>query len=145
MLISDVTSSGATPVLEQLLQFAGARHKLIVNNIANKDTPDYRAMDVNPVAFQAELARAVEARRNATGGEVGQLSLKDTGEISFSGGRMRLTPKTSGIGVLQHDRNNTDIESMMRDLSENAMVHRTATELLRRQNDLIRTAISQRV
>ncbi len=145
MLIGDVTSSGATPALEQLLQFAGARHKLIVNNIANKDTPDYRAMDVDPTAFQAQLARAVQARRNSTGGEVGELALKDTSEISFSGGRLRLTPKTSGSGVLQHDRNNTDIESMMRDLSENAMVHRTATELLRRQNDLLRVAIAQRV
>lgn len=145
MLISDVTSSGAAPVLEQLLQFSGARHKLIVNNIANKDTPDYRAMDVDPVSFQQELARAVEQRRQTTGGQVGELRLKDSGEISFAGGRLRFTPKTAGTGVLRHDRNNTDIESMMRDLSENAMVHRTATELLRREHDVLRVAITQRV
>lgn len=145
MLIRDVTSSGAAPVLEQLLQFAGARHKLIVNNIANKDTPDYRAMDVDPVSFQAEMARAVAKRRETTGGQVGELRLKDTSELSFAGGRLRITPKTAGAGVLQHDRNNTDIESMMRDLSENAMVHRTATELLRREHDVLRVAITQRV
>lgn len=145
MLIRDVASSGSAPVLEQMLQFAGARHRLIVNNIANKDTPDYRAMDVDPVSFQAELARAVAKRREATGGEVGELRLRDTGEISFAGGRLRLAPKTSGTGVLRHDRNNTDMESMMRDLSENAMAHRTATELLRRQHDVLRVAITQRV
>lgn len=145
MLIGDLASAGSTPVLEQMLQFSGARHRLLVNNIANMHTPDYRSMDVDPVSFQKELARAVEARRRTTGGESGSLRLKDTSEISFTGGRLHLTPKTAGHGVLRHDRNNTDIESMMRDLSENAMVHRTATELLRRQNDVLRVAIAQRV
>lgn len=145
MLISEVTSSGAAPVLERMLQFAGARHRLLVNNIANMHTPDYQVMDVDSVSFQAELARAVKARREQTGGTVGELAMKGTKEVSFMGGKLVLTPKSSGTGVLQHDRNNTDIESMMRDLGENLMVHRTATELMRRENDLLRVAITQRV
>ena len=145
MLIGDIGRSGSGPVLERMFQFAGARQRLLVNNIANMDTPDFRPMDVNPKDFQNALAKAVKERRANTGGERGELRLGSSREIVPGIGSLKLIPKTSGNGVLAHNRNNTDMESMMRDLGENSMVYRTVTDFMRRNTDILRTAISQRV
>ncbi len=58
---------------------------------------------------------------------------------------MRLTPGTPSPGILYHDRNNRDLERQMQALAENTLTYKVAADLLRRNNDLLRTAISQRV
>lgn len=146
MLFSDLSTSGSAPALQQLLRFAGARQRLLVHNIANMDTPDFRPADVSPAAFQSTLRDAIKARREATGGEHGTLPMPDSDEVSFAAnGSIRLTPGTPSPGVLYHDRNNRDLERQMQALAENTLTYRTASELLRRNQDLLRTAISQRV
>ena len=54
-MIDGVTNADALPVLERLMQFAGRRHQIIVNNIANLDTPGFRPVDVSVDDFRAEL------------------------------------------------------------------------------------------
>jgi flagellar basal-body rod protein FlgB len=145
-MIGDLATSGSAPALERTLQFAAARQRLLVHSIANMDTPGFRMMDADPVAFQRVLREAIEQRRAGAGaGDTGDLALKDSAEVDFSPSGLTLIPRTAGRGVLAHDRNNRDVESLMRDLGENSMVYRTTVELLRRHNDTLRTAISQRV
>jgi len=146
MLIQDLASAGSLPVLSEMLRFAGQRQRLLTHNIANMDTPDFRPLDASPADFQNALRTAVEARRARTGGERGEIDLVETGEVvRSSDGGMSLKPKTPSAGILFHDRNNRDLERMMQDLAENGMVYRMTTDLMRRQGDLLRTAISQRV
>ena len=146
MLFNDLANSGSAPALEQLLRFAGARQRLLVHNVANMDTPDFRPMDASPAAFQNALRNAISQRREATGGERGELPLTDTGEVSFdANGAMRLNPQTPSPGILYHDRNNRDLERQMQSLAENGLTYRVAADLLKRNNELLRTAISQRV
>lgn len=144
-LIGDITTHGSTPVLERLVQFAGQRHRLIAHNIANMDTPDFRPLDVSTRGFQAALAKAVEERRARTGGAHGELRLESTEEVLVTGRGLSLRPRTPSGNILYHDRNNRDLERLMQNLAENTMMFRAATDLLRRENDLIRTAISQRL
>lgn len=144
-LISDISTHGSTPVLGRLLEFAGQRHRLLSHNIANMDTPDFRPLDVSTRGFQQALARAVEDRRARTGGAHGTLPLESTDEVQVSRSRLTLTPRTPSGNILYHDRNNRDLERMMQDLAENTLMFRTASDLLRREHELIRTAISQRV
>lgn len=128
------------------MRFAGARQRLLTHNIANMDTPDFRPMDASPAAFQEALAKAVAERREATGGERGELHVQGTEEVSFDGnGAMQLQPRTPSPGILYHDRNNRDLERQMQALAENVLTYKMAADLLRRNNDLLRTAISQRV
>ena len=55
------------PALEQTLTFAQRRHELLVGNLANLDTPDYRSRDLDVGDFQNALAESiVSARRTAT-------------------------------------------------------------------------------
>jgi len=57
---------GSTPLiqfLERFLNITSYRQSLVVNNMANLDTPRYRTRDVN---FRAELDRAVGTPQEAS-------------------------------------------------------------------------------
>ena len=144
MLIQDLENSGSLPVLGKMLQFASQRQKLLVNNIANMETPDYRPLNVSVTDFQKSLAKAVEKRRDQTGGLQGDLNVEGTKEITDAGGTLTLHPRTPSGNILYHDRNNRDLERMMQDLAENGLNYKMTVDLMRRENDLLRSAITQR-
>lgn len=146
MLVNEVTSAGATPALETVMKFAAQRQRMIASNIANISTPDYRQKDVSVEGFQAALREAVDRRRSATGGDSGELEPIQTREVTQGpGGELRLKPSEPARNILFHDRGNRNIERLMQDQVENAMVFRAATELLRSRYELMRSAISERV
>lgn len=146
MFINELTSAGAIPVLEASMRFAAQRQKLIAHNIANFSTPDFRPLDVSVPAFQQALRQAVRARRQSTGGEHGELPLKDTSEVQFGrDGSLRLTPRTPSGNILFHDRNNRDFERTMQDLVENTAAFRVASDLLRSRYQLLNAAVAERV
>ena len=57
--LTTMFSQGAVPVLEKVIQFSEARHRAILENVANADTPGYRRKDLSADAFNAELKRAI--------------------------------------------------------------------------------------
>lgn len=145
MLIQDIENAGSLPVLSRMLQFAAQRQKLLAHNIANMETPDFRPVDVSVAGFQQSLGKAVDARRESTGGMQGDLPAIDTPEVTAAGGTVTLHPRTPSGNVLYHDRNNRDLERMMQDLAENSLAYKATVDLTRRENDLLRSAIAQRV
>lgn len=149
MQISDINNAGALPALEAMVRFAAARQRILAHNIANIDTPDFRPSDLSPTKFQQQLAQAVRTRRaNAAADqpvESGELRLEDTDEVSQAAdGSLTVTPGTPSGNILYHDRNNRDPERMMQALAENQLTYRVATDLLRRQMELMRVAVTQR-
>jgi len=145
VIISDLASSGALPTLEKMFLFAGQRQRIISNNIANIDTPNYQSTDVDPKAFQSMLSDAIDQRRSKSGGAFGDLELEDNRLVQMSGGRMMLHPVPAEGGVLSQDRNNTDLERLMQQLVENASTFRIASDLMRKSQAQITLAIAQRV
>jgi flagellar basal-body rod protein FlgB len=145
MLIQDLENSGSMPVLSKMLQFAAQRQKLLAHNIANFETPDFRPADVSLSNFRKNLSDAVDKRRQETGGMQGDLALDDTREVtSTPAGAVTLHPRTPSGNILYHDRNNRDLERMMQDLAENGLTYKATVDLMRRENDLLRAAITQR-
>jgi flagellar basal-body rod protein FlgB len=144
-MIDGVTNSDALPVLERFVQFAGARHRLIVHNIANLSTPDFRPTDVSTEDFQATLGAAVDARRERHGVTGGDLPLESSREVQVSGDRLIVQPRPTGENILFHDRNDRDAERIMQDLVENFMAFRTASEFMRSRHELLNTAIRERI
>jgi flagellar basal-body rod protein FlgB len=126
-VIDGVLNTEAIPVLERLVRFAGDRHRLIVNNIANLDTPGYRPVDLSVSDFQEQLAEAVDGRR---AGRTPSLELH---------------PEPKAANILFHDGNDRDLERTMQDLVENFLTFRAASELMRGRFDLIGTAIRERI
>ena len=100
--------------IERYMDLLSARQKLAASNIANSDTPGYKTLDLD---FQNELRSAME------GGvphpiEVGGLTTKNDG-------------------------NNVSLDREARQLSENALRFSAASNLLRAQIRMVRTAIQE--
>ena len=146
MFIDELLSSGAIPSLETTFRFAGERQKLINHNIANLETPNFRPLDVSTDGFQRALGKAIQKRRESSGGMFGALELEDTREIrSDAAGALTLTPRTGSGNILFHDRNNSDEIRLMQANAENATVYRVASELLRGRYQQLKDAIAERV
>lgn len=144
-MIQGLTQSGAMPVLERMIQFTAARHKVLTHNIANLSTPYFRPRELSPAMFQASLAEAVERRRRHPGAVSGPLEMRDTAQLRFHEDGMEIRPGFRDQNILFHDRNNRDLERIMQDLAENTLAHNAAIELMRSEFQLLRTAISGRV
>lgn len=146
MFLSGLLNSGAIPVLEATLRFAGQRQQIINHNIANLETPNFRPLDVSPAGFQRALESAIRRRREAGGGMSGPLPLEDTRELKFGrDGTLEVTPSTASGHILFHDRSNGDEIRLMQANAENATVYRVAGELLRTRYQQLRDAIAERV
>ena len=143
-MIDAVTGSDAIPVLERLAQFAGQRHRLIADTIANLDTPGYRPADVSIEAFREQLGDAIDARRAARGGR-GRLEPSDSEQVEFTPTGLVLHPEPIGRNVLFHDGNDRDLDRTMQGLVENFLTFRVAVDLLRSRFALLNSAISERV
>lgn len=145
MFIDQLSNADEMPVLRAAAQFAARRQTLIASNIANFSTPGYQEKDVSPQAFQAQLAKAVDARRDATGGSRGSIDLATTDEVrSDPDGNVVLTPKTPSGNILFHDRNDRDLERTMAAMAENVASFRLATDLLKNRAALLDAAIRER-
>lgn len=146
MFIDHLSNAGSLPTLRAMMTFASQRQKLIAHNIANLETPNFQPVDVSPRTFQAALAEAVKERRAQTGGSHGTLKLARHREFEQGPNEaIVLRPRTPGSGVLAHDRNNSDLESTMQSLVENAAMFRVTADLYRARSGLLKRAISERV
>lgn len=144
-MIDGLFNTGSMPVLERMVQFTSRRHELLLHNIANISTPNFRPADVSPATFQAALRKAVDDRRRDGGAHSGALDFSDTRELRFTQDTIELTAEPSHDNILFHDRNDRSLEHQMKNLAENTMAHNAAMDMLRGKFRLIETAISGRV
>ncbi len=132
MFIERMLSNGSAPLLERVVEFSARRHNLILENIANVDTPDYRQRDLSVERFQAMLRERIEQRR--------RYGPDDVGFDGLGGDVMNPTRN-----ILFHDNNNRSMEQLATDLAKNAMMHNLAIELLRKQYMGLETALRERI
>jgi len=143
MLFLDVVNSGTVPVLERVLTYTQARHRMLTENIANIDTPEYKTRHLDVRAFQKAMQAAIE-KRHKNGG-----SLQVKGQTEFREnpfGRLEVTPtEEPAENILFHDRTNARIERQMAMLAENTMMHQIAADGLKKRFDALLSAIRGRV
>ncbi|MFQ5494025.1 MAG: flagellar basal body rod protein FlgB [Phycisphaerae bacterium] len=140
MNLSSLTNRGSTPALVKTLAFSQAHLKVIAENVANIQTPGYRAKQLDVRAFQ----RALRAALDAKGGDAGKsLVVKSGREVATDAdGFLRVTPSEVPVeNILFHDGTNLSLERQMAKLAETGMTHELATTLLAGNFDRIRTAI----
>ena len=134
MFIDRLLDQGNAPLLEQMLRFTAARHRLIAENVVNVDTPEYRQKDLSPERFQALLRSRVEQRRDAGRGAEAPSFDDVVAEV-----------ETPTRGILFHDGSNRSMEQLMADQAKNAMMHNLAVELLRKQFQSMEMALRERI
>jgi flagellar basal-body rod protein FlgB len=98
--------------LERYMDLLSARQKLVASNIANADTPGYHTQDID---FQTEFLNATGGPPRAT--EVNQLPMKNDG-------------------------NNVSLDREARLLAENALRFQVASQLMKSEIRVVRSAIT---
>ncbi len=114
--------------LERLLHITNYRHKVISSNIANSDTPNYTAKDVD---FKGLFDDAVLNLRTT-----------DAHHINPSG-----NAKDAGAKIVEQDtnswgdRNNVELDMEIAKMTENGLLHQAGVRLLSSKIRMFRTAI----
>jgi len=136
MAITDI------PILSMLrtrLAWTQARQRVLAENVANADTPEYRPRDLAPLKFEAPARVAVPATTVA-------LSRTAGGHIAGLGGLSQspFDTKTSGQYDVRPTGNGVSLEEEMMKVAANQMDFQAATALYSRSLSLIKTALGKR-
>lgn len=116
-------------ILEKLIYATKIRHKVYVSNIANVDTPHYKAKDVD---FK-ELMNS----------EIKELAATHPRHI-------RLAPEGETVRVISKnnpswdDKNNVELDMEVAKMTENALLYEAGIRLLSTKMRMIRNAIRGR-
>lgn len=118
--------------LKAAMNFRQMRHEVISSNVANAETPGYKAKRVD---FEKALARALDVD--------GQLGMRvdESGHYDVgSGGFDNLEPEIydDPNGVVSEDGNTVDREAEMAAMAENKIMYDAAVEMLNRKLGLKR-------
>lgn len=119
------------PGLTKALDLTWRRNEAITSNVANAETPGYRAVDLS---FAGELKKAF--------GKSGAMELAKTSpkhlELSSEGGAHLIADYS---GATKADGNNVDIDIQMGRLAYNSGKYATAASIVRKQLTLLKNAI----
>ncbi len=134
-MISNLFQSSTIPMLQQVVNFAQARHNVLAGNIANLDTPGYQVRDLSVEDFQERLQAAVQARRHG----------ESPRSLGFFTKKEEATPMAevaeSSKAILYHDKSNVDIEEQVTAMIKNQMQHNMALTIMNSQFRLLKAAI----
>lgn len=99
-----------------------ARHEIIASNIANQDTPNYRAKDIT---FKEELESVLNVNRPAGEYRTNSRHIPVSGPESEEG---RIFHRSDGgIG---HDNNSVNVEIEMANMAQNAIMYNAAAQII---------------
>ncbi len=113
-------------ILEGLLQFTNRRHRLIASNIANADTPEYRARDLR---FRQSL-------------DVATVALTTTKPAHMSAGGQIASPDMVGEDSQPWaDGNNVELDLEVAKMTENALVHQAGLTMLNSRIRIFKNAL----
>ncbi len=123
--------SGTINNLENSLKYSTIKHKAIAQNIANVDTPNYKAKEVIKSSFKSELHGAMVANRTD--------SRHHEFTNSFGAGTSVVSRKNSQYN---HNGNSVDIDKEMSELAENQIYYNALIERLNGKFNSLKTVIS---
>ncbi len=110
--------------IERSLDITNKRHGLITSNIANLDTPGYKAKDID---FKGALKDALEGT---------SVDLSRTNPGHFGSKVFYTEPSSNGTGSV-------DIDKEMSKLAENNLRYRASVEVLLKKLSMLKFAITE--
>jgi flagellar basal-body rod protein FlgB len=117
-------------ILERIINGTNMRHRVLTSNIANADTPNYKAKDINFKEF-------------VEGAEV-EMKTTAPGHISTSAGTAGAsgTMKTEKSGSWG-DSNNVELDMEIAKMTENGLLHDAGVKLLSTKMRMYRNALKR--
>lgn len=122
--------------LATAINYRQMRQELISSNIANADTPGYKAKRLD---FEEALARALDVDGNQ------KMATRDPRHYNVGGGGFNnLKPEIydDPNGVVSDDGNTVDRDSEMARINENKLLHDAAVQLLNKKFALQKYIVS---
>ncbi len=117
-------SDGFT-ILNRLVEATGFRHKVITSNIANVDTPGYKAKDVQfSQVLGSELKLTVTSSQHLGGSETGSSQI--------------LTAEDAQAWV---DQNTVELDKEVSKMTENSILFQTSVSMLGAKIKMFKNAI----
>ena len=113
------------------------RNQVINSNIANAETPGYRALGYD---FEEQLQEVLKANEGAGLKTSNPLHLKH--EFAQANGEIRPDVFVRPSESVGQDGNTVDIDKEMADLAQNEILYRSAVETINRKVGMLRYAIS---
>ncbi|MBN2579319.1 MAG: flagellar basal body rod protein FlgB [Pirellulales bacterium] len=130
--------STTIPILQEVVTFAEARHTLLAGNIANLDTPGYKARDFSVDDFQQRLAKAITQGRQPN-------DSRSPGEAGYQPSAALAGVAKNSTAILRHDQCDVNLEQQVSEMVKNQLQHNTALAIMVNQFHQLETAISGRV
>ncbi len=116
-----------TNALSSSLALRSLRHNVVTSNIANAETPGYKAKVAD---FEDALARAIDMEGAATNGTASPDHFAiGPGAIS----RARADVYDNPEGAVTNDQNTVDLEREMATLQENSILYKAALQLINKK------------
>lgn len=110
--------------LERSLNLRSVNQKLIVSNIANMDTPNFKAFKMM-VNEEMQGASGEAPRLNMTRTQVGHLTMTpESGEMG------RIERVENDPLALRGDGNTVELDTEMSNLAENTLMYNTASQII---------------
>jgi flagellar basal-body rod protein FlgB len=122
-------------VLKSRMRWLEERQKVIAENVANADTPHYRARDLKQLDFNAELNATVQAQVQLAATSPGHITAPAGDSTHAQGPRGGFETKPSGNAVV--------LEEEMMKVAQIQMDHQTAISLYTRGLAMLKTAIGK--
>ncbi len=130
------TNDKTLQALATSMNYRLMRNKLITSNIANAETPGYKAKRID---FEEALARALDVDGTQ------KLNTDDERHFNVGGGGFNnLQPEVydDPSGVVSEDGNTVDREKEMAMMAENKILYDASVQLLNKKLGLMKYAIS---
>jgi flagellar basal-body rod protein FlgB len=129
----DLEQMGLFKLMSRKMGYLGDRQQVLAQNIANMNTPDYKASDLKPFTFRNALADSRRLTPTAT--SASHLSGTVAEGMRSKSGRDHMNYETTPDG------NGVVIEQQMLKMAETSNDYQTMLNLYRKQVNMIRTAI----
>lgn len=110
--------SNTFQTLENALNYSSVKQKVIAQNIANVDTPNYKAKDVTQPSFNDVLQESIDAYRT------------NQRHFSFSTASGDSAIVTQNNLAYNNNGNSVDIDKEMADLATNQIYYNAVTDRL---------------
>lgn len=133
---NDGIFSRTISVLERSLNLRSMNHRILAANIANLDTPNYKAVEL---AVSEEMNRDSATQRDI---ELTRTHVKHLPIQSLARNRITLKAAKAPEFSLRGDGNTVDIDRTMGQLAKNTLLYNASTRLISRKFKGLRNAIA---
>lgn len=140
-MITGLFNKGALPGLENSIKFRARKHEVISQNIANVQTPGYKAKRLDEGTFKEKMGEAFEDMESKP---VRVMDIPDRVDFDKEETfhiREPEVPEGDQARILRHDLNNVSIDQEMVQMAKNSESYMLLTEQLTQQFDMLEQAI----